>query len=58
MTEQQNERDSELIIGRNAVIEALKSGREINTLLVAKGERGGSIGRILNDCRDRKIVMK
>ncbi len=58
MTEQQNERDSELIIGRNAVLEALKSGREINTLLVAKGERGGSIGRILTDCRERKIVIK
>ena len=58
MTEQQNERDSELIIGRNAVLEAIKSGREINTLLVAKGERGGSIGRILTDCRERKIVIK
>ena len=58
MTEQQNEIDSELIIGRNAVLEAIKSGREINTLLVAKGERGGSIGRILTDCRERKIVIK
>ena len=31
---QENE---ELIVGRNAVLEALKSGREINSLLVAKG---------------------
>ncbi len=58
MAEQQNEKDSELIIGRNAVLEALKSGREINALLVAKGDRGGSIGRILADCRTRGIVVK
>ena len=52
---QENE---ELIVGRNAVLEALKSGRELNSLLVAKGERNGSIGRILADCRDKKIVIK
>lgn len=31
-----NERESELIIGRNPVMEALKAGREIDTLYVAK----------------------
>ena len=35
-----------LIIGRNAVIELLKSGREVENVLVAKGEREGSINRI------------
>ena len=50
--------ENELIVGRNAVLEALKSGREINTLLVAKGERNGSIGQILTECRERKIVIK
>ena len=33
-----------LIIGRNAVSEALRSGRSIDSLMVAKGERGGSVG--------------
>ena len=37
----QNERQG-LIIGRNAVAEALKSGRAIDCLMVAKGERGGA----------------
>lgn len=37
-----------LIIGRNAVIELLKSGREIENILIAKGEREGS---------DRKSVV-
>ena len=56
--EQHTGGESELIVGRNAVLEALKSGREINTLLVAKGERNGSIGRILTECREKKIVIK
>ncbi len=47
-----------LIIGRNAVIEALKSGREIDTLLVSKGERSGSMGRIVGECRERGVTVK
>lgn len=48
----------DLIIGRNAVSEALRSGRAIDTLLVAKGERNGSIGQIIAKCRDLGIVIK
>lgn len=47
-----------LIIGRNAVIELLKSGREVENVLIAKGEREGSINRITAMCRERKIVVK
>lgn len=47
-----------LIIGRNAVTEALRSGRAIDSLLVAKGERGGSIGRIIAQCRENGVVIK
>ena len=46
-----------LIIGRNAVTELLKSGREVENVLVAKGEREGSINRIIEigraSCRER-----
>ena len=55
--ETQNERQG-LIIGRNAVFEALKSGRAIDSLLVAKGERGGSVGKIIGMCRDLGVVVK
>lgn len=48
----------DLIIGRNAVSEALKSGRAIDTLLIARGERNGSIGRIIAQCRDNGVVIK
>lgn len=47
-----------LVIGRNAVIELLKSDREIENVLVAKGEREGSINRILAMCKEKKIVVK
>lgn len=53
----QNEHEG-LIIGRNAVTEALKSGRAIDSLLVAKGERGGSVGSIIAKCRDNGTVVK
>ena len=54
----ENEQRQNLIIGRNAVAEALKSGRTIDSLLVARGERGGSIGKIIGQCRDKGIVVK
>lgn len=47
-----------LIIGRNAVIELLKSGREVENVLVSKGEREGSVNHILALCRERGIVVK
>ena len=57
--EKKSENDqNDLLIGRNAVSEALKSGREINTLLVSKGERNGSIGRIITESKQKGIVIK
>ncbi len=47
-----------LVIGRNAVLELLKSEREIENVLIAKGEHEGSINRIIALCRERKIVIK
>ena len=47
-----------LVIGRNAVIELLKSGREVENVLVAKGDREGSVNRIIAMCRENGIVVK
>ena len=55
---EKEERNNDLIIGRNAVSEALRSDRAIDTLLVLKGERNGSVGRILAECREKGIVIK
>lgn len=55
---QEEERSKDLIIGRNAVSEALRNDRPIDTLLVLKGERNGSVGRIIAECREKEIVVK
>ena len=53
-----DKRESDLIIGRNAVSEALRADRPIDKILVAKGERNGSIGKILSVSREKGIVIK
>lgn len=53
-----NDRNENLIVGRNAVMEALKAGRVIDTLMVARGDRSGSISKIVAMCREKNIVIK
>ena len=45
------------IEGRNAVLELLESGKDINKIFISKGEKHGSINKIIAIARDRKIVM-
>lgn len=52
------ERQKDLIIGRNAVTELLKSGREIDTLFVVRGEKGGTVGKIIAECKEKGAVVK
>lgn len=47
-----------LIYGRNAVMEAVRSGREIDRLLVAHGVTGGSVSAIIAKCAARGILIK
>ena len=53
-----NDSSGSRIEGRNAVIELLKSEREINKVLIAKGERQGSINEIISLCKERSIVFQ
>lgn len=48
----------DLIEGRNAVIEALKSERTIEQLLIAKGDTEGSVNLIIALAKERHIVIK
>lgn len=61
-SEKEKDRDyrtnDNLVIGRNAVTELLKSDREVENVLIAKGEREGSINRIIGLCKEKKIVIK
>jgi 23S rRNA (guanosine2251-2'-O)-methyltransferase len=57
LKEEHDNGESSLIIGRNPVMEALKSGREIDKLMVAKdGE--GSIKKILGMAKDRGLYCQ
>ena len=47
-----------MVIGRNAVAELLKSGREIENIIIAKGSREGSINKIVAMARVKGIVIK
>lgn len=47
-----------IIIGRNAVTEALRSGREIDSIFVAKGNKGGSLSPIIAKASKLGIVIK
>lgn len=46
-----------VVVGRNPVMELLKSGREIEKLYVQRGEREGSITKIFAEARNRSIVI-
>lgn len=49
--------NSEQVFGRNPVLEALRSGRPLNRILVARGERHGSIHQILAIARDQDVPV-
>ncbi len=50
--------EQEFIAGRNSVLEALKSGRPVNKVLVAKGDRQGSLREITGQARARGLVVQ
>ena len=47
-----------IIAGRNAVLEAIRSGREIDRLIVAHGTEGGSVTAIIAKCKAKGILIK
>jgi 23S rRNA (guanosine2251-2'-O)-methyltransferase len=52
----ENDRD-DLIEGRNAVTEALRAGRSIDKIYIAKGEVDKTLGHIASKARDMGVVV-
>ena len=48
---------NEIIEGRNAVIEALRAGRAIDKIFIAKGDVDKTLGHIASKARDKGIVV-
>ena len=44
------------IEGRNAVLELLETGKDINKIFIAKGEKHGSINKIISIAKERRVV--
>ena len=51
--EEPRELPDDVLVGRNAVTEALKSGRGINKLWIASGDREGSVAEIAALAKER-----
>lgn len=47
-----------LVVGRNAVREVLRAGRDIEKLLVAKGEQNGSMRELLSLAREKNVIVR
>ncbi len=45
------------IEGRNAVMELLESGRDINKIFISSGEKNGSINKIIAMAKQKKIII-
>ena len=56
-TEEKEESFSDQIEGRNSVLELLESGKDISKIFIEKGEKHGSINKIIGIAKDRKIVI-
>ena len=55
---EENENSYEdIVAGRNAVLELLKSEKDINKLFIERGERHGSINKIISMAKERKIII-
>lgn len=48
----------DIIAGRNAVMEALRSQRSINKILVQDGAKGGSVSEIIAVARERSLTVE
>ena len=56
--EKQEERNFEdQVEGRNSVLELLESKKDINKIFITKGERHGSINKIIAIAKERKVII-
>ena len=54
---EQNIEHDDQVEGRNAVIELLESGKDINKIYITKGEKHGPINKIIAMAKERKIII-
>ena len=55
---EQGPRGADLIAGRNAIAEALRAGRAIDSLYVQRGERGGALQAVVKKAKEAGAAIK
>ena len=55
--DREEKRFDDQIEGRNSVLELLESGKDVNKIFVTRGEKHGSINKILGIAKERKIIV-
>ena len=53
----ENIQEVDQVEGRNSVIELLESGKDINKIFITRGEKHGSINKIISMAKQRKIII-
>ena len=53
----ENQNYTDQVEGRNSVIELLESKKDINKIFITKGEKHGSINKIIAKAKERKVVI-
>ena len=56
-SENKNMNFDDQVEGRNSVLELLESGKDINKIFVARGEKQGSINKIIGKAKYSKVVL-
>ena len=55
--EDEEKRFDDQVEGRNSVLELLESGKDINKIFVTRGEKHGSINKILAIAKEKRIIV-
>ena len=57
MKDNKKESYQDQVEGRNSVLELLESGKDINKIFITKGERHGSINKIIAIAKEKKVIV-
>ena len=55
--QQENQNFDDQVEGRNSVLELLESGKDINKIYITKGEKHGSINKIIAKAKENGIII-
>lgn len=57
VNKEKEEKFDDQVEGRNSVLELLESGKDINKIFVTKGEKHGSINKIIAIAKEKRIIV-